>query len=157
MFKSVSVAGLFIFTQTVSAAAIDANSSWDEIMSSQQHAVTLPMIDFVTKDPSKSASTIPVTDVCLSDKTTFRSKEKKRIFKRSTSGRGDNRAPAGEDFLYTDRTSTQRRCVANGRSCEWKSESVEIPLKYDIQVRQKSSRGSGRVLFTKTYTIAECS
>ena len=135
------------------AARIDANSSWDEIRAAQGVSVRIPDISFTVDGVNYS---VPATEVCLVDKDKFRTKEKHDIHSRSTSGRVDNSVSLGKDYLYTDRTHIKRSCVG-GRSCKWVSETVETPLEYNLEVKEKSSRGDGRLLFEKKYTITACS
>ena len=154
MLRSTLVLAALALASVAHAARVDVNSSWDEIKAARDIAVRIPEIGFQSGERSY---TIPVTDVCLADENTFRTKEKVALRSRPTSGRTDNSVSLGNDFLFTDRTFTQRRCVADGRNCTWQTETVETALEYNISVKEKSSRGVGRTLFRKPYTITACS
>jgi hypothetical protein len=152
MLRSIVVLAALALASFAHAARVDVNSSWDEIRASRDVDVRVPDIEFKSEERSNS---IPVTDVCLVDENTFRTTDKRNIRSRSTSGRTDNSVSLGKDYLYTERTFTKRRCVGT-RSCNWVTETVETPLEYNIPVKEKSSRGVGKTLFRKPYTITAC-
>ena len=154
MLRSILILAALALASVAHAARVDVNSSWDEIRAARDVDVRVPEIGF--KSEARSYS-IPVTDVCLADENTFRTTEKISLRSRPTSGRVDNSVSQGNDFLTTDRTFTERRCVADGRNCTWQTQTVETPLEYNISVKEKSSRGVGRTLFRKPYTITACS
>jgi hypothetical protein len=152
MLRSIVVLAALALASVAHAARVDVNSSWDEIRAARDVDVRVPEIGFKSEERSYS---IPVTDVCLVDENTLRTKEERNIRSRSTSGRVDNSVSLGKDYLYTDRTYTKRSCVGS-RGCKWVTETVETRLDYNIPVKEKSSRGVGRTLFTKPYTITAC-
>jgi hypothetical protein len=154
MMRSILVLAALALASVAHAVRVDVNSSWEEIRAARDVDVRVPEIGFKSEERSYSIS---VTDVCLADENTFRTKEKVALRSRPTSGRVDNSVSQGDDFLSTDRTFTQRRCVADGRNCTWQTDTVETRLEYNIPVKEKSSRGVGRTLFTKPYTITACS
>ncbi|UCH47455.1 MAG: hypothetical protein JSU95_15500 [Betaproteobacteria bacterium] len=154
MLRFIFLLAALSLASVATAARLNADSSWDEIRAARDIDVRIPEIAFQSGERTYS---IPVTDVCLADENTFRTKEKVALRSRPTSGRVDNSVSMGNDFLFTDRTFTQRRCVADGRNCTWKTETVETGLEYNIPVKEKSSRGVGRTLFRKPYTITACS
>lgn len=149
--KNVLLASVMMFS--VSAFALDASSSWQEINASYKTDVRAPKVAFAA---GQATSFISIFDTCIAGDKIQTSKAFDVYAQTGNAKLGNlELVVVGQEVLTADLTTTKTFTNKNGQEMVI---TETIPMKNEIEVYENVSRKNteARLMFTKSFEIPSC-
>jgi hypothetical protein len=141
-----------ILALSLNAFAIDANSTWSEIFSSNKVAVQLPQVSFLAGEVT---SLVSIDQVCFTS-SSIETINTQYTYAHTQRG-NESLVVTGQEILKTGLTFNRYLPVGNGDNAPLVAFPEAIPLSYNLVVRAaQNGDHEGRALFTKVYALPAC-